>query len=137
LAGFTNHLEDLIIGHIFGGSAYTQPGTLYVGLFTAIPNEAGSGTEVSGGGYARQSAAWSRTTGGNAIATTSSSITFPAAQSDWGNVQWLGVFDALSGGNLLCFQSLTKANFVDLNPKQINTGDIFQVDSGNLKVQIE
>ena len=32
MAGFTNYLEDKVIGHLFGGTAYTAPTTWYAGL---------------------------------------------------------------------------------------------------------
>ena len=49
MAGFTDYLEDKVLDHVFGGSAYTAPTTLYVGLFTAAPSDTGGGTECSGG----------------------------------------------------------------------------------------
>ena len=33
MAGFTDYLEDKVLDHVFGGTSYTAPGTLYVGLF--------------------------------------------------------------------------------------------------------
>ena len=45
MAGFSDYLEDKVLDHVFGGSAYTAPGTLYVGLFTAAPSDTGGGTE--------------------------------------------------------------------------------------------
>ena len=41
MAGFTDYLEDKVLDHVFGGSAYSAPGTLYVGLFTAAPSDTG------------------------------------------------------------------------------------------------
>ena len=57
MAGFTDYLEDKVLDHVFGGTAYTAPSTLYVALFTVSPGDDGTGgTEVSGGAYARQTA---------------------------------------------------------------------------------
>ena len=44
---FSNYLETEILDHVFGGAAYTAPSTLYVALYTATPNDAGGGTELS------------------------------------------------------------------------------------------
>ena len=55
MAGFSDYLEDKVLNHVFGGTAYTAPSTLYVGLYTAAPSDTGGGTEVSGGSYARKS----------------------------------------------------------------------------------
>ena len=51
MAGFSDYLEDKVLDHVFGGTAYTAPSTLYVALYTVAPTDTGGGTEVSGGGY--------------------------------------------------------------------------------------
>ena len=137
MAGFTNYLEDKIINHVFGGAAYSAQTTCYVGLYTATPTDAGGGTEVSGGGYARQSVAWTRSGSGTAQAVNTSAITFPAATSDWGVVTHAAVLDASASGNILAYEELTKTDFTTANPKTVNTGDIFQIDAANLKVQLD
>jgi hypothetical protein len=137
MAGFTNYLEDKVIGHLFGGTAYTAPGTWYVGLQTASPSDSAAGTEVSGGAYARQSVAWTIASGGIAQASNTAALTFPAATTDWGTVTHAGVYDAASGGNLVAYEQLTKTDFTTANPKTVNTGDIFKIDAGNLKVQLD
>ena len=53
MAAFSDYLENKVLGHVFGGTAYTAPSTLYVALYTVAPSDTGGGTEVSGGGYAR------------------------------------------------------------------------------------
>ena len=55
---FTNFLETEILDHVFAGAAYTAPSTKYLALFTGAHGETGGGTEVSGGGYARQTVAF-------------------------------------------------------------------------------
>ena len=137
MAGFTNYLEDKIIAHLFGGTAYTAPTTWYVGLLTAIPSDSAAGTEVSGGAYARQTVAWTVVSGGIAQASNTAALTFPAATTDWGTVQWAGVYDSASGVNLVAFEVLTKTDFSTANPKVVNTGDIFKIDAGNLKIQLD
>lgn len=117
----TNYLEDAIIGHLFRGTPYTAPTTLYVALFTAAPGEAGGGTEVSGGSYARvavanSSAQWDATSGGNGTTANTNTITFPAPTGDWGQVTHWGIYDASTAGNLLIYADLT-------DPKSINNGD--------------
>ena len=52
MAGFSDYLEDKVLDHVFGGNAYTAPGTLYVALYTVAPTDTGGGTEVTGGSYA-------------------------------------------------------------------------------------
>jgi hypothetical protein len=116
----TNYLENKLIDHLFRGTAYTAPTGLYFGLFTAAPGEAGGGTEVTGGAYARvnlapSAANWRDTAGGNAATssgttgTTSNAavVTFPQATASWGTVTHWGIFDAATAGNLLFYGALT------------------------------
>ena len=53
MAGFSDYLEDKVLDHVFGGTAYTAPSTLYVALYTVAPTDTGGGTEVLGRGYSR------------------------------------------------------------------------------------
>ena len=139
MAGLTNYLEDKIVNHVFGGTAYTAPTTWYVALYTSAPTESSASTtsEVSGGGYARQSVAWTIQAGGTAQASNTSALTYPAATSDWGTVTHAAVVDHVSAGNIMSYETLTKTDFTTANPKTVNTGDIFQIDAGNLKVQLD
>lgn len=141
MSGFTNYLEDKVMGHLFGGTAYTAPTTIYVGLFTATPSDAGGGTEVSGGGYERKSVAWTVTGSGTAQAVNTSAIEWDAATADWGTVTHAGIFDsdntAAGNFNLLAQVQLTQSDFTTANPKTVNNGDVFKIDAGNLKVTLD
>jgi hypothetical protein len=123
---FTNFLETEILDHVFAGSAYTAPGTLYVALYTAAPGETGGGTEVSGGAYVRKSVAF--TTSGNTT-SNSAAVEFPTASANWGTVTHVGVFDASSSGNLMAYATLTAS-------KQIDSGDVFRIPSADLDITL-
>ena len=137
MAGFTNYLEDKVINHLFGSVTFTRPGTYYCGLLTVAPTDSATGTEVSGGAYARQSIAWVITGSGVSQAASSADLTWPAATTDWGTVIVAGVYDALTSGNLVAFETLTKSDFTTANPKIINSGDIFKIASGSLKITLD
>jgi len=124
---FSNYLETEMLDHVFGGNAYTAPATLYLSLHTANPDEDGSGAEVSGGGYARQSMAM--TVSGN-TASNDSAVEYPTATANYGTVTHVGVYDASSAGNLLCYASLTSS-------KTIETGDVFRVPAGDLDITLD
>tara|TARA_Y100000389_G_C17320926_1_gene442989 strand:+ start:269 stop:649 length:381 start_codon:yes stop_codon:yes gene_type:complete len=124
---FSNYLETELLDHVFTNSAYTAPSTLYLALFTGAPGEAGGGTEVSGSAYARQTAAF--TVSGN-TATNSGSIEFPTATGSYGTVSHVGVFDASSSGNLLCYAALSAS-------KAIESGDVFRVPAGDLDITLD
>jgi len=125
---FTDYLEDKILKHVFTNVAYTSPTTLYVGLFTTAPTDAGGGTELSGSGYARKSAAFT-VSGTGTLATNSSAIEFDAATGTWGTIVAIAIFDALTTGNMIAFADLTAS-------KTIATGDILRIPAGDLDVTL-
>lgn len=128
MAEFSNYLENKVLDHVLRNTSYTSPTTVYVGLFTTDPTDAGTGTEVSGGSYARQ--ALSVTTASGGIVTSSADVTFPQATANWGTVSHIGILDALSSGNLLMHTPLTTS-------KTIDSGDILKINSGNLTVTLD
>ena len=104
---FSDYLEDKVLEHVFGGNAFTAPSTLYVALFTVAPSDTGGGTEVSGGGYARQTATFNVSGTNPTEASNVAAIEYPTATANYGTVLAVGVFDASSGGNLLAYSTLT------------------------------
>ena len=130
MAGFTDYLEDKVLDHVFGGTAYTAPSTLYVGLFTAAPSDTGGGTEVSGGSYARKSMPDMTISGTSpTTATNGAAVEFVTATGSWGTVTHVGIFDASSSGNLLCWAALSAS-------KVVASGDVIRFDQGDLDVTL-
>jgi len=126
VSAFSDYLENKILLHVLDNTTYTSPTTVYLGLHTADPTDDGTGTEVSGNAYARQVAAFTVT---NDTASNTSAIEFPTATGSWGTVGWVGVWDALTGGNLLFHGALT-------SPKTIASGDVFRVPAGDLDITL-
>ncbi len=124
---FSNFLETEILDHVFAGAAYTAPTTKYVALYTATPGETGGGTELSGSAYVRKAIAF--TTSGNTT-SNNAAIEFPTATGSWGSVTHVGVFDALTSGNLMAYATLTSA-------KTIDSGDVFRIPSGDLDITLD
>jgi len=137
VAGLTNYLEDKIWNHVFGSTTYTKPTNWYVGLLTATPSDSAAGTEVSGGSYARQVCAFTITGTGTAEAKNTSAITFPTATADWGIIGWVGIYDALTSGNLVAYQNLQKSDFSTSTTKTVNDGDIFKFNASTIKIQLD
>jgi len=127
MAEMSNYLENALINATLRATTFTSPTTVYVGLYTADPTDAGTGTEVSGGSYARQSATFGAPS--NGVSTTTADITFPQCTSSWGTVSHIGILDALTTGNLLYHTPLTTS-------KAIDTGDLFKIASGSLTVTL-
>lgn len=140
MAGLSDKLENAFIDWFFraqaigitgaSAAAGTGPTALFVGLLTAAPSDTGGGTEVTGGSYVRISvtsalANWAGTqSAGSTVASTgtggqtsnNAAITFAAPTANWGVVTHLGVYDAITTGNLLFWVALTA-------PKTINNLD--------------
>ena len=95
--------------------------------YTSDPTDADSGTEVSGGSYARTSATFDAPS--NGVTQNSADVTFPTATDSWGTVSHIGIHDASTGGNLLFHTPLDTS-------KTIDSGDIFKIESGNLSVTL-
>ena len=129
MTGFSDYLEDKVLDHVFGGSAYTAPSTLYVALYTVAPSDTGGGTEVSGGAYARQTATFSVSGTNPTTASNTAAIEYPTATADYGTVVAVGVFDASSSGNLLAYANLSTS-------KVVSSGDIFRFNTGDLDITL-
>ncbi len=128
MVAMTNFLEDSLLNHVLRNIAYSSPASVFVALFTAAPGEAGGGTEVAGGSYARQAPGFGAPAAGQV--TNSADINFPTASAGWGTVTHVGVFDAVVAGNLLFHGALTQAKVVD-------NGDTFKFLATNLAVALD
>lgn len=97
------------------------PSTVYVALLTAAPTDAGGGTEVAGGAYARQQlvqadGTWAAPAGSPSATSNSGVVTFPAPTANWGVITHFALYDALTVGNLLWWAALAVS-------KTVNNGD--------------
>jgi hypothetical protein len=116
MAGFSNYLSQGVLGGATAKTAFPTVTAAYIALFTAVGSDAGTGfTEVSGGSYARvttSAASWN-SPGGTSPSTESnaSSLTFPAATASWGTIIAVGLYDALTSGNLLAWDYLGNFNW--------------------------
>jgi hypothetical protein len=128
MAEMSNYLENALLNVTLRATSYTAPTTVYVGLYTTDPTDANTGTEVSGGSYARTSVTFGAPS--NGVTTNSGAVTFPTATGTWGTVGWIGILDAATSGNLLYHTPLTAS-------KSITSGDIFTISVGNLSVTLE
>jgi hypothetical protein len=127
MAEMSNYLENALINATLRNTSYTSPSVVYVGLYTSDPTDADTGTEVSGGSYARQAVTFGAPSDG--VSTNTAAIEFPQATGTWGTVGWIGIEDASTGGNLLYHTALDAS-------KTIATGDIFKIAIGSLSVTL-
>lgn len=127
MACLSTYLENALLEHVFNGVTYTIP-TIYLGLYSAAPTDAGGGTEFSAVGYARKAttaADWATATAGKI--TNGQTITMVQAGITWGLAVAFGLFDASSAGNLLAWG--------DISPqKTIGQGDTAQFPINGLTI---
>lgn len=114
----SDYLEQRFIDLVLNGNtefSFTSP-TVYAALFTTSPLDDGSGAECTGIGYARVLAGSFSTMTGvtDGAATNLAVITYPeAGAGGWGTVSHCGLFDALTGGNLLYHGPLGAPELID------------------------
>ncbi len=140
MSKISDYLEQKGLDHVFNGITLTPPATVYLALFTTDPTDDGSGTEVSGGSYARQriyadgagspAFALAAVDGDGYSVQNAAVVNFPTATAAWGTITHVGLFDALTGGNLLWHGPLTE-------PQVIGNGGHFAVDVGYLTIKLE
>jgi hypothetical protein len=137
MSAFTDYLESGLLNFIFRQSAFSAPSGLYIGLtksFNLQNLEIGVLDEPNTGNYSRQlylssSSKWiAPYASGMSMAThNTSSIEFPIATQNIGNVSGIFISDSISNGNILFYAQLSSS-------RNIREGDQFICPSGSLKV---
>lgn len=129
MAELSDYMENAIINQMRNVAGPQV--AVYVGLFTAVTgleaDSGWSGTEVSGGSYARQLAGLSAASGG--ASSNASDITFPQATADWGIVSHVALMDAVTSGHVLMWSALDAT-------KDVKNGDTFKMLAGDLDVAL-
>ena len=138
MSAASDYLENKVLDHVLKVAAYTQPSVLYVALFNNTSGNAATNleaatltdeTSTTGTAYARQAVTFAAASGGTSA--TNATITFPTATASWGTITHVAITDnATKGsGNVLFWGAVTTS-------KTIDSGDTFQITSGNLTVSL-
>jgi len=110
----TTYANRLIDWALATGSP-TRPSAVYVALGTGSSSTGLSG-ELSGNGYARQSATFDAAS--NRATSNATLIEFgPNTTSNWGTVSHMGIYDASTGGNCIWAGSLSAAKTASVGDK--------------------
>jgi hypothetical protein len=128
MAELSTYLENKLLDHVLRSTSYTSPTTVYVGLYTSDPGDDDTGTECTGGAYARQ--ILSVTTASDGVVTSSADVTFPQATDSWGTISHIGLLDAVTSGNLLMHTPLTTS-------RTIEAGDVIKIATGSLTASLD
>lgn len=129
MAALTDYLENALLNEVLRGVNYVPPTTVYLALFTSATTDAGGGTEVTGGSYARQAVTFDAPgavgTAGAGVTANSGTITYtnmPTAV-----VTHCAIFDAVTAGNMLLHGALTAS-------KNVSAGDTLTFAAGDLDI---
>lgn len=119
----SNYLENKVLDHFLGTASTSSPADVYVALFTSSPTDAGSGTEVTGGSYARQTATFASAASGTTDNDADVVFTgMPAA-----TVTHFGIYDASTAGNLLWWGAFAAS-------KTTTSGDTLTIPAAGLVI---
>jgi hypothetical protein len=122
MSSFSDYTENAVLNHLFRNTALSSPAAVYLALYTVTPSDAGGGTQVSGGGYARQAITFGAPSGG--VIANTSAVSFTASGAAFGDVVAVGIFDASTGGNLLAWDGITTATVGDGDTITFGIGDL-------------
>ena len=144
--GLADYAENKAVDDLFRATDYsaTSPASFYVFLSSTACSDSATGTELSGGSYARvgitrATASWKGThgsatgasSGTNGTISNAAAVTFPTATGDWTAASHWGLIDTASGaGNLIVCAALTA-------PRTITTGATASFAIDALTIQID
>jgi len=130
MAALSDNAEVLLLDWLMTTGSATRPTAWYVALYTAAPSDSGGGTEVSTGGYARQSVTFDAAATPGGTTSNSTTVSFTASGANYGTVTHIGIHSASSGaGNLLWHGAMTSS-------KIVNDGDTLEFAIGNIDLTI-
>lgn len=128
MSAMSDYLETRLLDHVFRSVTYTPPTSIYLALFSVMPTDAGGGTEVTGGSYARQIVTFSAAVSPDGKIANSASLAYtnmPAVTIVGG-----AVGDAVTAGNLLMFGALPA-------PRVVTAGDNLVIAIGDFSLYFQ
>lgn len=121
MAALTTYLANKLLDEVCKNTNYTPPTTAFLALFTTATTDAGGGTEVTGGSYARQAVTFATAASKATDNTVAVSFTsMPAA-----TVTHAAIMDASTAGNMLLHGPLTAS-------KTVGAGDTLTFAIGDI-----
>jgi hypothetical protein len=104
MGSMTDVFEKKLLDYLFRDASLGLDATnMWIALFTTTPTDSTTGTEVTGGSYARVAvvrtgAGWDAASGASPGTTQNTgAITFATATADWGTVTGFGICKSLAG----------------------------------------
>jgi hypothetical protein len=117
------YLADALLDMVLSKDPFTPPAFVYAAAMTASPSSSGGGVEVAASEYGRVLTTWEAAAGG--IKKNPGVVSFPTANSSWGSIVSVALYDASTGGNLLMFGATSP-------PQNITSGVTLEIPAENM-----
>lgn len=129
MAGLSVYLAQKLIGHVLQGLPYPVPAGTFLALFVADPTDENlTANEVVAAWYDRQQvSAWSAPVGAGTTSHNTNQVIFDAVTVEAVSVSHYGIYDAVSGGNLLHSGPLAAV-------KQLDIDDVMVLEPGDIEL---
>ena len=127
----TTYFLNQVMGNVYKTKTTPAlPGNYYIGLSSTPPALDGTGaTEPSGSAnYARVKLETLGEPAGGVI-TNTAAVSFDESTANWGVMSHFVIYDALSGGNLLMFDTLSAA-------RNVESATIVTIKAGSLTLTL-
>lgn len=134
MGSLTNVLENKILDHILGNTAYTQEANLYLCMCVADPTDGATGASMNevanANGYARTEITAFDVASNRATENTND-IIFPEATGSWGTVTHWAIVDnpTYGSGEVIAYGSFSTS-------KSIIAGNIPQAAAGDIDIVV-
>jgi len=130
MSSFSDYLENAVLDYVFRNTGTPTSATVYLSLHTTTgPTDAGSANEITGvGNYARQAITFGAAAAG-AISNTGAVSFGPVTGANFGDIIAVGIWDALSAGNMLAWDGITTAT--------VNIGDTLNFAIGAIDITLD
>jgi hypothetical protein len=106
----SNYAKNMFM-NVFRGQNFAAPSAVYAGLFLSNPTANGTaGVELAYAGYRRMEISFNppAAEGSGIGIRNSNEIVFPESPIDAGTVRFVGIYDAITGGNMFVFGEITE-----------------------------
>lgn len=135
MSGMSTYLAQKLGAHTLQGLAYPPPAGTYLALFVADPTDdnvtANEINPATATWYAReQITAWSAPIGSGTIFLNSNTITFNTVTGAAITISHYGIYDAVSGGNLLDSGPLVATKVLQID-------DVFEMQAGDVSLDFQ
>ena len=124
MAEMSDYLEEKLLDHSLGTTAYSHPSDVFISLHTADPADDESGAEVDVARQAIEFDAAHATTGVTQNTNIETFTSMPAV-----TVTHIGIWDHVSAGNLLFHTAVTSS-------KEVASGDTITVAAGAITITL-